>query len=238
MYSSRYTLTLVVLALLASAAQACLDFGANLDTGANINRDMCGTLFLSSVSIDTDEFIEGTTRNVTVTVDNATGIEYMWIRYDSTDSQLFTGGSIGDNLLEWSTWGIPAGTYTIIGCANDSLTTLNCTTTGVEIEVYTNLNRTQTSYFNTLLAGRPFHAARDVYTAIMGGLFWGFIVAVIFFAFWLRTQNLSYATLVLVLLLGVLNVQNYIHPDLQLPIYGVLVAAMGLAVLRLIMSDE
>lgn len=88
------------------------------------------------------------------------------------------------------------GTMNIKAYVNDTEGTV--TSSGyITLTVIPPLNTSQTQGQNDLMGGHPLQAAEGVFTALIGNLFWGILIATIFIGLWLRTMNFTYATLVL-----------------------------------------
>jgi len=83
------------------------------------------------------------------------------------------------------------------------------------------LDDQQTEYMTKMSNGTAFQAAEKVYTDLIGQLFWGIVIGVIMFGFWLRTQNFTYSALVMLIMITVITTSGFISADLTQYIYAI-----------------
>jgi len=139
-----------------------------------------------------------------------------------------TDASAGANNLAWYPGGL-YGTYILTPYVNDTSGNIG-TTTGLALTVTAPMNVTNSGNTNDLISGRPLAAAAGVFTSLIGGLFWGIILGVIFLGMWLRTGNFIYPTLVLFVMVAGLGITLPSPLDSYTGI--VFYAALGLVILR------
>lgn len=89
----------------------------------------------------------------------------------------------------------------------------------------TYLNESQTGYMNTLVSGRAPFAVRDVFTDMMGGLFYALIFGAFTIAFWIKWDTIILPTLCLDYLLVVFG--GYFPPEAAIAIYLINAIAIG-----------
>lgn len=222
---------LVFLLFSASATQACVINGTSVKFGASVELDECGVLSILSYSLDDTKLIAGKTVQASLSVSSGGyGINDVWVRY--TDTNVVSDGSPGVNIIDWNTGGVTPGTYNVAGCVNDTNTAELCSS-NLSVTIYVPLNSSATEYFGTFLEGKPFQAARDVYEDTMSGLFWPFIMAIIFIATMIRTASFLYSGMILMVMIAALNINDYVHSDVQNIFYAIFALVLGITLYRI-----
>jgi len=143
-----------------------------------------------------------------------------FLEYDTSD---------GDGLISYTT-GIFNTQYVHVQIGTTTTTTTSSSTTTLGAPP---LNRSFTGPFARVTRGQPLQALRDVFTNVMGGWFYMFMMGILFFGVWLRTQNVLFPTLLLDVFLMVFT-PNYLPAAGMMLIYGVNVMAVGTVLFKLV----